>query len=138
MYFPYFNAAHFVTCSAQTIYYPLMINNAFIYLEFIRKVLMPMPGVTEGTAYGTPAFHVKKKFMLRLREDNETLAVYHEDRDKWLDKDPNVFFLTDHYLKYPYVLVKMADVNPGDLEKLLIECWHYRAPAKLIEEYGRR
>jgi hypothetical protein len=115
-----------------------MMNNAFIYLEFIRKVLMPMPGVTEGKAYGTPAFHVKKKFMLRLREDNETLAVYHEGRDKWLSKNPGVFFLTDHYLNYPYVLVKMADVDPTDLQKLLLECWYYRAPEKLIREYEER
>jgi hypothetical protein len=54
----------------------------FIYWEFIRKVLLLMPGVTEGKAYGTPAFHVKKKFLLRLKEDDQTLAVYHEEREK--------------------------------------------------------
>jgi hypothetical protein len=107
----------------------------FIYWEFIRKVLLPMPGVTEGKAYGTPAFHVKKKFLLRLKENDQTLAVYHEDRDKWIGKDPEVFFLTDHYLNYPYVLVNLSKVEPSDLEKVLIESWYYRATTVLIKAY---
>ncbi|MGF7078534.1 MmcQ/YjbR family DNA-binding protein [Mucilaginibacter sp. UYCu711] len=113
-----------------------MANDPFIYWEFIRKVLLAMPGVTEGKAYGTPAFHVKKKFMLRLKEDGQTLAVYHEEREKWIGKDPKVFFLTDHYLNYPYVLVNLEKVDPVDLEKVLIESWYYRAPEKLIKEYS--
>ncbi len=113
-------------------------DNAFIYWAFVRKVLAPMPGAIEGRTHDTPSFHIKKKFLLRLREDNETLAVYHEDRDRWMAKDPNVFFITDHYLNYSYVLVKMADVEPADLEKLLIESWYYRAGATLIKEYESR
>jgi hypothetical protein len=112
-----------------------MKSDPFIYLEFIRRILLPMPGVTEGTAYGTPAFHVKKKFMLRLKEDNETLAVYNEEREKWIGKDPDVFFVTAHYLNYPFVLVNLAKVEPADLEQLLIDAWFYRAPVALVKAY---
>ena len=34
-----------------------------------------LPAVEVGTAYGTPAMRVKGKFMCRLREDGETLAI---------------------------------------------------------------
>jgi hypothetical protein len=110
-------------------------DSALIAWEFVRKVLSPMPGTVEGRTHNTPSFHIKKKFLLRLREDYETLAVYHENRDQWIAKNPEIFFITEHYLKYPYLLIKMADVDPADLEKLLLESWHYRAPKKLVAEY---
>lgn len=39
--------------------------------ETVRAVALALPGVEEGTCYGTPAFRVRGKFLLRLREDGE-------------------------------------------------------------------
>ena len=46
------------------------------YLPVIRLLMMPLPGVSEGTCYGTPAFYVSKKLLARMKEDGETLVVY--------------------------------------------------------------
>lgn len=94
-----------------------------------------MPGVSEGITHGTPSFHVGKKFMLRIKEDNETLAIYNEDRDKWIAKNPDVFFITPHYQNFAYVLVNLARVEPTDLEQLLMDAWHYRASKTLLKAY---
>jgi len=38
--------------------------------------------------------------------DGETLVLHSDDRDIFLEKDTSVFFITEHYANYPYVLVK--------------------------------
>jgi hypothetical protein len=41
----------------------------------LRRLALALPDVEEGTAYGTPAWRVRKKLFARLREDQETVAV---------------------------------------------------------------
>lgn len=107
----------------------------FIHLQFLRNVLLPLPGVTEGLSYGTPGFHVQKKFIARLWENGEVLVVRTDERDKWIQKDPEVFFFTDHYRNYPAVLVNLNRVEPAMLEQLLIAAWKERASKNLVKEY---
>ena len=109
--------------------------NAFIYLGFIRNVLLALPGVTEGISHGTPGFYVQKKFLARLWENGEVLVVRTDDRDKWIQTDPEMFFFTDHYRNYPTVLVNLERVEPAVLEQLLTEAWEARASKSLIKEY---
>jgi hypothetical protein len=115
-----------------------MEDNAFIYLEFIRKVMATLPGAAAGSSYGTPGFHVQKKFLARLWESGEVLVVRTEEREKWMAKDPEVFFFTEHYRNYPAVLVNLPKVDPEDLEALLIESWMGRASKNLLNQYKLR
>ena len=41
----------------------------------VCKMARKLPGVEEGRSYGTPALHVCKKFMARLKEDGESIAI---------------------------------------------------------------
>jgi hypothetical protein len=43
--------------------------------DTVREIALSLPGVEEGTSYGTAAFRVRGKFLARLREDGETLAL---------------------------------------------------------------
>ena len=106
-----------------------------IHLEFLRQTLLPMPGVTEKLCYGTPGFYVGKKMFARMKEDGETLVVQSFEREIWMDKDPDTFFVTDHYLDYDYVLVRLPRVTPEDLVSLLITAWNNRATAQLIRTF---
>lgn len=108
---------------------------AYIHLEFIRKTLLALPGVTEKLCFDTPAFYVNKKYFARLREDGETLVLQTLQRDKWISANPDAFFITDHYFNYDYMLVNLKTVSPEDLAALLLTAWHNRAPKKLIKEY---
>lgn len=103
-----------------------------IYLEFIRKTVMPLPGVIEKPCYSTPGFYAGKNLFSRLREDCETLVVYNIDRDKWIDADPTIFYVTDHYLNTNYMLVDLKAVKPDDLAELLVNAWRSRVPPKLL------
>ncbi len=81
------------------------------FLPVVRLLMMPLPGVSEDTCYGTPAFYVSKKLLARMKEDGETLVVYTPDRDEWTSRDNITFFITDHYKNHPYVLVNLGKVE---------------------------
>ena len=103
--------------------------------ETVRQILLALPGTEEGTSYGTQAFRVRKKLIVRLKEDGETLVVKCDDRDPLIESDPQVFFVTPHYQNYPYVLVNLAKVKPTVLRELLEDLWRAEASAAHIKLY---
>ena len=112
-------------------------SDPFIYLQFIRQHMATLPGTTEGLSHGTPAFYVNKKILTRLWENGEVLVVRTEERDKWMQTDPETFFITDHYRNYPYVLLKLDRVHPEDLKRLLTDAWLSKASKSLVKEYKK-
>src|SRR3954447_26936439 len=42
-----------------------------------------------------------------------------EQRPALLDEDPDTYYVTDHYVKHPVVLVRLARVQPDQLRDLL-------------------
>ncbi len=104
--------------------------------EAVRRIALALPGVEEGTCYGTPAFRVRGKFLARLKEDGETLVVKigFDEREILLAADPGTFYLTDHYRNYPSILVRLAAVRPEALAAVLEQAWRRLAPKRLIAE----
>lgn len=90
-------------------------------LSTIRKVALSFPGVEEGTSYGTPAFKLEKKLLVRLHQDGRSLVLKVGDatRDHLLQADPRTFFITDHYRGYPFVLAHLDKLSTADLAKLI-------------------
>lgn len=103
------------------------------YWQVIRKIMAAFPQTVEYTSYGTPAYKVNKKLLLRLKEDGETLVLHSNDRDIFLKKDPVVFFFTDHYANYPFVLVKLRMIRKDQLHAAIIQSWKELAPKKLLD-----
>jgi hypothetical protein len=98
-----------------------------------------LPGVEVGTSYRTPALNVRGKGMCRMRDDDPdalVMRVVHlGEKEALLQGDPEVFFTTPHYDGYPYVLIRLARVDPVELRELLEEAWRIRAPKRLVAEY---
>ncbi len=103
----------------------------------VLQLARAFPGIEEGTAYGTPALRVRGKFLARLREDGETLALKlgFDERDILIQSDPAVFFLTDHYRGYPAVLVRLGAIDRTRLGEVLEEAWAQAAPKRLVAEW---
>ena len=68
-------------------------------------------------------------------ENGEVLVVHSVERKKWIQDDPETFFITDHYRNYPSMLIKLDKVQPDDLKKLLTQAWLGRASKTQIKEY---
>lgn len=107
-----------------------------VTVEELRKIVLALPGVEEGPCYGTPGFRVRKKLLARLWEDGETLVLKVDPyaRESLLRLQPETFFLTDHYSGYPYVLVRLKQIEPSQLGELLEAAWRAAAPKKLLEQ----
>lgn len=87
----------------------------------VRRLVSSLKGVEEGTSYGTPAFKIGGKLIARLKEDGESLVVgtTFEEREEMMAAEPETYYITDHYLKYPWVLVRLSRVSPDALRDLL-------------------
>ena len=103
----------------------------------VRKIALSLPGVLEGTSYGTPAFKIGKKFLSRLKEDGENLVVLVglDEREMLMQARPETFHITDHYRDYPAMLVRLKNVDAPTLRRLLEQSWHERAPVRLVKAF---
>jgi hypothetical protein len=108
-------------------------------LDFVRRTALALPEVVEGVCYGTPAFYLRKKLMLRLREDGETLVIKipMESRAGLIEGDPDVFSVTDHYLHYPLVLANLNAIRPNVLEDMILGAWRQVATRKQLVLYDQ-
>ncbi len=100
--------------------------------EAVRTIALALDNVEEATSYGTPAFKVGGAMIARLRDDIGALVVRMsiEDRQELIAADPETYFITDHYLEYPYILVNLARVEPDAMQDLLKGAWKSAATQK--------
>lgn len=103
--------------------------------DVLRRLALALPDVEEGLSYGTPALKVKGKLFVRLRDDLDAVVVKmpFAKRDELLAADPETYFLTDHYVPYEWILVRLAAIRTEALPELL-----QTAYATAAAEKGRR
>ena len=96
-----------------------------INFDTVRKIGLALPGVEESTAYGSSALKVHGKLLAcvpknRSAEPNSLMVrVGFDDRAELLAAAPDVYYVTDHYLNYSAVLVRLSRVTPDVLRDLL-------------------
>jgi hypothetical protein len=105
-----------------------------VTFETVREIARELPGVVEGTAYGTPAYRAGKTLFAREHDSGECLVVRieYDQRSMRMRADPETFYITDHYLNYPWMLVRLATVDREDLADLLEDAWRLSATKRLI------
>ena len=106
--------------------------------EEVRAMALALPQVEEATSYGTPAFRVRKRLIARLHDEGEALVVKvdPQEREALLATQPDAFFITDHYRDSPtWILARLADVDPAEVNELLVEAWRRLAPKRFVEAY---
>lgn len=110
-----------------------------VTFDTVRELAKTFPGAEESTSYRTPAFKVRGKLFARQHQDNESLVipVDFEAREEMMNTAPEKFFITDHYLNYPYMLVRMSKVSQEELRDLLIGAWRRVAPKNLAASLSK-
>lgn len=104
----------------------------------VVDIALTFPGTEETRSYGTPALKVKGKILARLRSEAEgglALRCDPVDRHMLMQADPDTFYLTDHYLNYPMVLVDLGRVRWDAMPGIIEQAWRMVAPARLIASY---
>ncbi|GAA1435381.1 MmcQ/YjbR family DNA-binding protein [Microlunatus lacustris] len=105
-------------------------------LDDLRRVVLELPGTSEGTWYGTLGFHVAGKGFLRLRtEDEDGLLVVPVadlgEKEALLGARPEVFSTLSHYDGHAVVLLRLEAVDVEELAELVTEAWRVKAPVRL-------
>ena len=112
--------------------------------DVVRKMGLALPEVEEGTAYGSPALKVRGKMFACLAVNRsaepDTLAVRidFDQRDELIAEQPKTYYLTDHYVNYPCVLVRLPRISNDALRDLLLMGWRFMSTSKGREVRKRR
>jgi hypothetical protein len=108
-----------------------------VTFETVRQIALALPGVEEGTSYRTVTFRAGKRMLARFHQDGESLVlkVQYAAREVLTGSMPEVFYVTDHYRCWPYMLVSLKNVEPELLRSLFEEAWRAVASKRAIAEY---
>src|SRR5258708_12186355 len=96
-----------------------------INFDTVRDIALKLPGVEESTMYGSPALKLGKRLVacLAIHRSAEAGSLVvrtdFEQRAALLTDDPGTYYVTDHYLTHPLVLVRIARVHHAQLRTLL-------------------
>jgi hypothetical protein len=96
-----------------------------VNFDTVRKIGLTLAGVEKSSAYGSPALKVRGKLLAcvpvnRSAEPGSLMVrVGFDDRAELLAAAPDVYYVTDHYLNYTAVLVRLPRVTPEVLRDLL-------------------
>ena len=70
-----------------------------------------------------PAVFLHGQFLTKVHdeEDAMTLRVSSmEMRDMMLEAEPKLFYITDHYRNFPFILARLAALTPKLLQQILV------------------
>jgi hypothetical protein len=102
--------------------------NPFTRVESIGRTL---PGVEVTTTWGKPALKVHGRMFVCMASHKSaepgTLVVMMDfaDRDALIEDAPDVYYLKEHYVGYPCVLVRLAKVHADALRDLVTSAHRY-------------
>jgi hypothetical protein len=97
-------------------------SSNFKTVEAIGRTL---PDVEVATAWGQPTLKVGGKMFVCIAShksaEPNTLVVIMDfaDRDALVEDDPDTYYLREHYLNYPCVLVRLSRVGDDALRDLI-------------------
>jgi hypothetical protein len=114
-------------------------GKSFKAVESIGRTL---PDVEVTTTWGQPALKVRGKMFVCIAShksaEPNTLVVMMDfaDRDALIEDDPATYYLKEHYVNYPCVLVRLSHVHDDALRDLVIGAHRFMS-AKVRKKSSR-
>jgi hypothetical protein len=106
----------------------------------VRRIALSLPETAEKPYNRLPSFRVRSNLFIRVHELPDTLFVRCADldeRNELLKAEPGKFFITPHYDGYPGILVRLSQVDHGEVTELVTESWRICAPKRLLAAYDK-
>jgi len=95
----------------------------------VRGIALHLSGVEESTTYGSPCFKARGKLLACIavhrsaEPDSLAVRVDFDSRAEMIAEAPDLYYLTDHYVNYPFVLVRLNRIQRDALKDLLGMAW---------------
>jgi hypothetical protein len=102
-----------------------------VTFDNVRKLALSLPGAEEGTMYGGVAFRVGGRMFAcqpthrSAEPDSLVVRIDFEQRDELLRIEPDTYYIKEHYLGYPSILVRLSRVHPDALSGLLRTAYNF-------------
>ena len=102
----------------------------------VRELAQELPGIDESTIHGAPSLKLRGKLLacpaLHQSAEPNSLAVRIDidERAELLVSEPRIYYVTEHYVKYPMVLVRLSAISADALRDLLERAWRFGSSKK--------
>jgi hypothetical protein len=99
--------------------------------DVVRELARTLPGIEDGTGYGVPSLKVRGKLMtcpaIHKSAEPHSLVVKigFDQRAELIAADPDTYYVTEHYMKYPSILVRLSRIHRDALQGLLAMAWKF-------------
>jgi hypothetical protein len=101
-----------------------------IDFDVVRELAIALPNVGESTIHGAPSLKVRGRLLTcpalhRRPSRTGSVRIDFDQRAELMAAEPSVYYVTDHYVNYPTVLVRLSQIDPDALRDLLVRAWHF-------------
>jgi len=99
--------------------------NTLTTFDAVREIGLTLPNVVDGTTYGSPALKVLGRPVTCVpvnKSAEPNSAVFWVGRDRraaLIKKQPDIYYVTDHYEPHGAVLVRLSHIARDELRELL-------------------
>ena len=104
--------------------------------EVVRDIAKALPDVGESSLHGVPSLKVSGRLLTcpaihkSAEPDSLVVRVGFEQRAKLLAAEPSIYYVTDHYVNHPAVLVRLGQIDRDSLKDLLELAWRFVSSKK--------
>lgn len=87
------------------------------------KIALSLPGATETLWFKKPAVFIHGQFLTKVHDKEEAMVLRvgsMEMRDMMLEAEPSLFYITDHYRSFPFVLARLSALDKKTLKTMLV------------------
>lgn len=106
-------------------------------VEQACAIALSYPEVEQGTYRSQPSFTVQKKFIGRVFDDGEAfvLRCKEPERGFLLESQPETYFVMPHFAGWPYILVRLAQMDEDQFRYLYEKSWRIGAPKSVVKAW---
>jgi len=101
------------------------------HFELVRSIGEALPDVKDATSSRGTALKLKGKLLAckaihkSAEPDSLMVRISLKRREALLAQNAEVYYLTDHYVPYPAILVRLPRIKRASLKELLTESWEF-------------
>ena len=103
-------------------------------IEDVRSLALTLPRTTEAFVHGRVKFRVGRIVYLAFSEDETVMgfAFPKEEREWLVGTEPEKFLMpTGGDLRYNWVLVRLAAIDPAEMRELVFDAWRMVVPKRV-------
>ena len=86
------------------------------------KTALALPGAEERPWFNRPCVFIHDRFLTRVHDKEDAVVLQvgsMEMREMMLEAEPELFYITDHYRNFPFVLARLKALSKTTFKEML-------------------